>query len=83
MADKTLKSALDCDHECTTPMALMPVHSKTFDPQDAELQMFLKAVQNFVCSGISQIPDEERVHNTSILARIARPANVSTNGNTK
>jgi hypothetical protein len=31
MASKTIKSALDCDHECTAAMALMPDRSCTPD----------------------------------------------------
>ena len=82
MADKTL----DCDHECTTPMALMPVCSATpylslcgqLAAEDAELQTFFANIQSVVRGSISQIPDEERVYVASIL-----PANASTNGNAK
>ena len=82
MADKTL----DCDHECTAPMALMPVRSETPDlslcgqptAKDAELQTFLANIRSFVRDGISQIPVEDRVYVASIL-----PANASTNGNAK
>lgn len=82
MADKTL----DCDHECTAPMALMPVCSATPDlslcgqlaAKDAELQTFFANIQSFVHGSISQIPDEERVYVASIL-----PANALTNGNAK
>lgn len=82
MADKTL----DCDHECTTPMALMPVCSATpylslceqLAAKDAELQTFLANIQSVVRGSTSQIPVGERVYVASIL-----PANASTNGNAK
>lgn len=82
MDDKTL----DCDHECTAPMALMPVCSATpylllcgqLAAKDAELQTFLANIRSFVRDGISQIPVEECVYVASIL-----PANASTNGNAK
>jgi hypothetical protein len=82
MADKTL----DCDYECTTPMALMPVCSAIpylslcgqLAAKDAELQTFLANIQSVVRGSTSQIPVGERVYVASIL-----PANASTNGNAK
>jgi hypothetical protein len=81
MASKTLESALDCDHECKTAMALMPDRSWTPDltfckqPEvvhDAELQEFFATVKRVVLDGVSQIPVAERVHVPCILAPIAR-----------
>ena len=82
MTDKTL----DCDHECTAPMALMLVRSATPNlllcgqptAKDAELQTFLANIRSVVRGCISQIPVEDRVYVASIL-----PANASTNGNAK
>ena len=81
MASKTLESALDCDHECTTTMALMPDRSCTPDltfckqpevAHDADLQEFFATVKQVVLDGVSQIPVTERVHVPCILAPIAR-----------
>jgi hypothetical protein len=81
MATKTLEFALDCDHECTTTMALMPDRSCTPDltfckqPEvvhDADLQEFFATVKRVVLDGVRQIPVAERVHVPCILAPIAR-----------
>ena len=84
MASKTLESALDCDYECTTIMALMPDRSCTPDltfckqpevtAHDAELREFFADVKRFVLDGIRQIPVAERVHGATVLAPVARHA---------
>ena len=84
MASNTIETALDCDHECKTAMALMPVvEDRSFTPDltfckqpevvhDAELQKFFATVKSVVLDGASQIPVAERVHIPCILAPIAR-----------
>ena len=82
MASNTLETALDCDHERTTTMALMPDRSCTPDltfckqpevtAHDAKLQEFFANVKQVVLNGVRQIPVAERVHVPCILAPIAR-----------